>query len=142
MGISPGGGQLSPIPQLSDYVARVVGTGIGLVNSSTGNTDYSAASGDHAAVIQQALTNLLANGGPSAGGGGSVAIKGQPVFSSQLVLHPNVSLVGADPIGYDVSGTFYCPAISSTYNGSCILAPGTASTGPPTAASLSTRAAT
>lgn len=107
-GASPGARGYRTFPQVPDYVANVVGTGIGLINTTTGTTDYSASSGDHAAVIQQAINALHA-----AGNGGVIDLTGGTAqFSTQLVLYDGMALRGSL-----VTGSY----INTTYAGSAIV---------------------
>lgn len=120
---SPAAGGYNTFPTQPDYLLNVVGSGVGAINTITGNTDYSASSGDHAGVFQSAITNLLSGGGPTAGAGGVVLFKGKTNWASQVTLYPNIALRGSE-IGY--GGGLYGSTILSTFNGSCIVITGDA----------------
>lgn len=110
-------------PDLADYQAVVSGSGIGLINTRTGNTDYSTSSGDHAAVVQQAVNALH-----TANNGGLISFlsPGPARFQSQLTIYPGIFLEGRGPLSSQQTGGR--PTIVSTYNGSCILVTGDGST--------------
>jgi hypothetical protein len=115
---SPGSHGYNVFPVVPDYVANVVGSGIGLVNTKTGNVDYSTSSGDHAAVVQQAVNALH----PAAGArGGVILFKGGTAqFATQLVVPVGVCLDGGGPLALGSEN----PTIFSTYNGSAIVVTG------------------
>lgn len=119
-GQSPGRLGYKTLPQDADYMLSVVGSGVGAINTKTGNTDYSVASGDMAGVVNSAINNLLSGGGPTGGLGGCVKFDGILQVASQIVLFPNVTLRGSGQHGYFGTSAFGS-LIDSTFNGACIL---------------------
>ena len=103
------------LAQGADYDLVVAGSGIGAVNGSTGNTDFSVSSGDHAPVVQAAINVLR----PS---GGVVALKAQtgsaasPVMftgSAGVTIYPGIALIGQGPLAsfantFPRAGDIYC----------------------------------
>jgi hypothetical protein len=110
-------------PDLADYQVVVSGDGVGLINTRTGNTDFSTSSGDHAPVVQAAVNALH-----QANNGGLISFisPGPAKFLSQLTIYPGIFLEGRGPLAAQLSGGR--PAIHSLYNGSCIVITGDGST--------------
>ena len=103
-----------------DYLVYVSGGAV-IANALTpGLTTYTGSTSDAAAVIQQAVNKIV-----SSLVGGSILFRQPLTFASQLVLNPNVALMGPAPIGYFDSGVGpFGPVITSTYNGSGIVLTG------------------
>lgn len=104
------------VPGTPNYELVVSGSGIAAINTATGSVDYSVTSGDHVPVVQAAVNNLCAAGGPTGGQGGRLDFKGLLSFLTQLELFPDIALCGQMACG-GANGCF----ISSAFAGSAIL---------------------
>lgn len=120
-GPAPGTSGWKALPQDAAYVLSVVGSGVGAINTKTGNTDYSVSSGDQAPVVQSAVNNLLSQSGPTGGLGGKIVFDGHLQFQTQLVLYPNIAFSGAGMHGYGTGSNNYGSLITSSFDGPCIL---------------------
>lgn len=121
-GVANGG---SLAAKTADYlIIPLAGGGCQAINGSLGTVDFSTTSTtDHRPVFQSCVDALNPN---IAGLGGTIAFKGQFVFNTQLILGPNIALVGVGgPNGYNPSGAlYYGNVIKTTFNGSTILITG------------------
>jgi hypothetical protein len=104
----------------ADYlIIRTSNGGCEAINGATGGVSFSTRAADHAPVFRQCASAL------EKARGGKIAFKGQFTFASQLVITPNIALVGLGANGYEpASGIFYGSTINSTFNGSTIVITG------------------
>lgn len=102
-----------------DYLITVSGTVCQATNLHTNVVDYAVASGDHTPVFQNAIDSLLDLGGPTGGTGGKVLYRGQPTFTSQLVIACDITLEAMPSPSWGSN-------IICQYDGSAVVITGTA----------------